>query len=306
MSQQTGTPPPSATGGSSPRAQVARDEAAELGRTTADAGHHVAGVAGEQAAAVANETRRQVQDLLGEARTQATDQARAGQQRATEGLRSLAGELHQMADGGDSHGPASDLAAQAAERIDGLAGWLERHEPGDLLGEVRRYARSRPGTFLLGAAVAGVLAGRLTRGAVDANRDSGPAGGSSQPVSGPVPQQAVPHPAVPYPPVPGQEAPAPYAPPVPAGPPPYAGTPMPPPQMPPPHMPPAQMPPSQMPPPRMPPPGPPGGPGYPPPVRRAEPGRPTSTGPTTVGEYVEEIEQGQPRHELRNDPRDRP
>ncbi len=37
------------------------------------------------------------------------------------------------------------------------------------------FARRRPGAFLLGAALAGVAVGRLTRGAVDAARsDSGP------------------------------------------------------------------------------------------------------------------------------------
>lgn len=324
MSQQTGTDRPTATGAPAPRAEVARDEAEGLGRTAADASRHVAGVAGDQASAVAGEARRQAKDLLGEARTQAGEQARAGQQRAAEGLRSLAGELQEMSSGGDRHGPASDLAAQAAERIDGLAGWLDRHEPGDLLREVRTYARRRPGTFLLGAAVAGVLAGRLTRGAVDAQRDSG---------SGPSPQQA------PYP-VPGGPAGAgpgtvPYASPTPAGPPPHVAPPAPVPLMPPgpPSRPPVSRPPVSQPPmsqppvsqPPMPqhptspppvspppgfPPGPagapagqPGGPGYPPP---AQPGQqPPRPGPSTVGEYVEEIGQGgRPRHELR-DPRDR-
>ena len=45
-----------------------------------------------------------------------------------------------------------------------MASWLENREPGDLLGEVQRFARNKPGTFLLLAAGAGVLAGRLTRG----------------------------------------------------------------------------------------------------------------------------------------------
>lgn len=281
MSQQTGTSPP--TGGQDPRTQVARDEAAQLGRSTADAGGHVAGVASEQASAVAGEARRQAKDLIGEARTQATDQARAGQQRAAEGLRSLAGELHQMADGGDNRGPASDLASQAAGRADDLAGWLDRHEPGDLLGEVRAYARRRPGAFLLGAALAGVVAGRLTRGAVDAERDTGPAPvPAPRPVAPPVPggyvpplpgEQAAPVPGQYAPPVPGEYAPpvpgeyAPpvpgqYAPPIPAGQAPYDA--------------PAA-------PPRMPAPG----------------------GPTTVGEYVRQVEEssGPPRHELRDDPR---
>ena len=47
--------------------------------------------------------------------------------------------------------------------------WLDNHEPSDLLDEVKRFARRRPGAFLALAAAAGVVAGRLTRGAVAAN-----------------------------------------------------------------------------------------------------------------------------------------
>jgi hypothetical protein len=54
--------------------------------------------------------------------------------------------------------------------VQDLAGWLEQREPGELLDEVRALARRKPGTFLLGALAAGVVAGRLTRGAVDATR----------------------------------------------------------------------------------------------------------------------------------------
>ena len=47
--------------------------------------------------------------------------------------------------------------------------WLDNHEPSDLLDEVKRFARRRPATFLALAAAAGVVAGRVTRGAVAAN-----------------------------------------------------------------------------------------------------------------------------------------
>jgi hypothetical protein len=68
-----------------------------------------------------------------------------------------------MADAPEQQGMASDLIRQAAQRSESVASWLENKEPGDLVGEVQRFARNRPGTFLLLAAGAGVLAGRLTR-----------------------------------------------------------------------------------------------------------------------------------------------
>ena len=137
------------------------------------AGQRVADTASEQAAQLSQEARVQARDLFGQAREQIGEQARATQKNATEGLRSLAGELHDMAGGGDRHGPASDLAEAAADRLGELADWLGRREPGELVEEVRRLARRRPGAFLFGAAAAGVLAGRLTRGTVDAKRDTG-------------------------------------------------------------------------------------------------------------------------------------
>jgi hypothetical protein len=179
MSQQIGGYPPASTAGSpagQPTTQVARDEATDVGRTAADAGRQVAGTAAEQAANVAQEVKTQTRDLVGEARGQVQDQARAGQQKATDGIRALSQELREMADGGQQSGTASEIARQAAERADRLADWLGRREPGDLVEEVRSFARRRPGAFLLGAAVAGVVVGRLTRGAVDSARaDSGPA-----------------------------------------------------------------------------------------------------------------------------------
>ena len=174
MTQQTSGYSAAAGSPSDPStADVAREQAGQVGRTAGDAGQRVAGTAAQQAGQVGQEARRQARDLLGQAQGQLNDQARNGQQQAREGLHSLARELREMADGGDRHGPASDLAAQAADKLGELADWLGRREPGDLINEVRALARRRPGAFLLGAAAAGVLAGRLTRGAVDAQRESG-------------------------------------------------------------------------------------------------------------------------------------
>jgi hypothetical protein len=189
MSQQIGGYPPvpatgatgvptGATGaptGQQPTTQVARDEAQDVGRTAADAGRHVAGTAAEQAGNVAQEVKTQARDLVGEARSQVRSQAHSGQQKAADGIRALSQELREMADTGQS-GTVSEVARQAAARVDLAADWLSRREPADLVDELRSFARRRPGAFLLGAALAGVAVGRLTRGAVDAARtDSGSA-----------------------------------------------------------------------------------------------------------------------------------
>ncbi len=170
MTQHTSGSPASAGPPAEPPTTVAREQVGA-------AGQRVAETASDQATQVTREARRQARDLFGQAREQATDQARTTQKHAAEGLRSLAGELHEMAEGGERHGPVSDLAAEAADRLGGFAEWLGGREPGDLVEEVRRLARRRPGAFLFGAAAAGVLAGRLTRGTVDAKRDTGGSAG---------------------------------------------------------------------------------------------------------------------------------
>jgi hypothetical protein len=63
----------------------------------------------------------------------------------------------------------TDLAQEASRRGGAIADWLDTHEPADVLDEVKRFARRRPVAFLALAAAAGVVAGRLTRGAVAAN-----------------------------------------------------------------------------------------------------------------------------------------
>jgi hypothetical protein len=145
---------------------TARAQAAQVGQHAAQEGSQLAGTATDQAKQVAAEARRQARDLVGEARGQLSDQATNQQQKVAGGLRSLAEELAVMAAKGEQSGPATEVAHQVAERARQAAVWLEQREPGDLVSELRRVGRQHPGTFLLGAVIAGVMVGRLTRGAV--------------------------------------------------------------------------------------------------------------------------------------------
>jgi hypothetical protein len=136
-------------------------------------GGEVVGTAAEQAKQVTGEATRQARNLLEEGKGQVADQARQGQQKAAGSLHTLADQLEEMSGKSDSAGMATGVVAQAAERTRGVAYWLEQHEPGDLLTEVRKFARQKPGLFLAGAAFAGILAGRLTRGVVAAQKNEG-------------------------------------------------------------------------------------------------------------------------------------
>ena len=157
----------------SPTTHPVNDQASTTQAAKEQAGN-VASTASEQAKNVAGEAKYQARNLVNETQSQVREQAGAQKDKAAGGLRSLADELRSMVDGtstGQQSGMASDLARQASDKAQDLAGWLESREPGDLLEELRGLARRKPGTFLLGAAVAGVLAGRVTRSAVDVKRD---------------------------------------------------------------------------------------------------------------------------------------
>lgn len=165
----TTTPSPAATedaGGPS-----AKDKAAQTAQAGKQAVGEVAHTATDKAKDVATETKRQARNVMGEAQSQLKDQAATQHRNAVTSLRSLADELQSMSERSEQSGLAGDLVGQAGERAHSVASWLDAREPGDLVDEVRTFARRRPGAFLLGALAAGVVAGRLTRGAVAAHSD---------------------------------------------------------------------------------------------------------------------------------------
>jgi hypothetical protein len=157
-------------------------EAVDQGRQAAG---DVVGTATEQAQQVKQEAVRQARDLMGEAR-QHVDQQVSGQHRnLVDNLRSLSSELGSMVDRSEQSGTATELLGQARQRMDGVADWLDARQPGELVDELKNFARRRPGAFLVGALAAGVVAGRLTRGAVAAHTDQSSSGSGQHSVDNP-------------------------------------------------------------------------------------------------------------------------
>lgn len=161
---------------------VVKDEAERVGGTAAESGRQVAGVAKEEAAHVADEARHQIRDLTDQARQELVDQAHQQKDRTANNLHALSDELRTMADSSDRSGTGAQLVSEAARRTGDAAQWLEHRQPGDLIDEVKSFARRRPGAFLLLAAGGGVLAGRLTRGTAQEQKatQGGSGGGTGQ------------------------------------------------------------------------------------------------------------------------------
>jgi hypothetical protein len=179
-SSEAGAP----SGAESAGAKV-EQQGSQVAKSTAQGGKHVAQTAADQGGQVAREAGRTARGLVGQAQQELRDQAGMQQKRAADGLRMLGDQLRAMTDKSGQPGMAADLVGDASDRAHRAAEWLEHREPGQVVEEVRNFARSHPGAFLVGAAVAGVLAGRLTRNLGQSDGHGGePAAGPAPALSG--------------------------------------------------------------------------------------------------------------------------
>jgi hypothetical protein len=172
--------PADADTGLSSTVETARSEAANVKDTAAEAAAGVKEVAMGEVSNVAEEAKYQTRNLLDQTRSELRAQASNQQSALAAMVKEWASEIGAMASKSQESGPMTDLAYRASRRGGEIARWLDTHEPGDLLEEVKRFARRRPFAFLALAATAGVVAGRVTRGAmantsVDSNTEPTPA-----------------------------------------------------------------------------------------------------------------------------------
>lgn len=147
-------------------ATTAKDEAAQVGHVAAAAATDVASTAKQQAGQVAGEAVNQLKSLTDDARNQASQQASNATEQLSTKVRALAGEMRDLGQGkGDANSTIAGLVQQLADRGEQLADQISARGPGGLVQDLRSYAARKPGTFLLGALAAGVVTGRLVKGA---------------------------------------------------------------------------------------------------------------------------------------------
>jgi hypothetical protein len=134
--------------------------------STTDQAKHAASVASDEAKQVASDVRDQARGLLDETKNQVQDQSRTQRDRLVDTLRTFGDDLDGMAQEGN--GLASGAAREVAQRVRTISERLDGREPSELLDDLRSFARRRPGMFLAGALISGVVVGRLLRGGRDA------------------------------------------------------------------------------------------------------------------------------------------
>ena len=141
-------------------------------RSVNEATSALAEKAGEVGAAVSDEARNVAQDARDHARQMAFEsreslRSEASNQaaRLASTLREIGGQLRSMADTQPGGGVAVDMGRQLADTATRAAHKLETGGVDATLADLKRFARRRPGLFLMGAMGAGFAAGRLLKAA---------------------------------------------------------------------------------------------------------------------------------------------
>lgn len=155
---------------------AARDEGVEVAQHAREAAGQVGSTVAEQAAQVRRETADQARHVVRDVRERVAAEAESQAQRVSKQLGRIADELGEMARSAPSDSMSAGAIRSAADTSRQAARFLDERGAQGLLDSARDYARRKPGTFLLGAAVAGFLVGRVAKSATG--------GGQAQPQQG--------------------------------------------------------------------------------------------------------------------------
>ncbi len=145
-------------------AGAAKDEATGVGSSAAEQAKEVAAQAKDQArsvmASAGDSAWNALQETTAEVRAQADQRTR----QAAEVLRGTTDQFRALAEGRpEEAGPVGEYARQVADQLSQFADRLDEGGIGGLLDDAARFARRRPGLFLVGAAAAGFAVGRFLR-----------------------------------------------------------------------------------------------------------------------------------------------
>jgi hypothetical protein len=167
-------------------ASTAKEQTSEAASTAMEGGRWVASVgaeeaktvaatAADQAAQVANEVGMQARTLVDQSKQQLLTQAQTQTDQIAAKLRELGDQVQALVEGRTQDaGPVADYARQAARSASQFAGRIENRGFDGVIEDVQRFARRKPGTFLLGAALAGFGAARLLRAGAMAGSSARP------------------------------------------------------------------------------------------------------------------------------------
>jgi hypothetical protein len=166
---ETHFPTDSGAGTSSTTKETAKETAAQATTSAKQVASEVTDTAKQQGRQVAGEVGAQARSVVADVRQTVAGQVRTGHGAATDQVRKFADDLGGL-NGGDSDTPAGRIVQQLSQTGHRAADYLQDRGPEGLLDDVQSFARRKPGTFLLAAAAAGFVIGRLGRSTVKAAR----------------------------------------------------------------------------------------------------------------------------------------
>lgn len=146
---------------------AAAEAARTVGTTAKERASEVSSTASEEARAVAGDAKEQAREVIHRSRDELRTQASLQTDRLATTLRDVGDQLRAMSRGETQpNSQVASLTAQLADGVSNTAGRLSDGGYEGALDSVKRFARNRPGMFLLGALGAGFVVGRVVK-AVD-------------------------------------------------------------------------------------------------------------------------------------------
>ena len=162
-------PDDSSNGASSEVAQQAREAGQQVVSEARDAANQVAVQAKDAGMQMAGDARRAAEEQINQRSTMAGERVGI----AAEDARDIAQTLR----GKGREAPAR-FADQAADRMEEFARYLRDADSNRIMSDIRRVGREQPAVIVAGAAVVGVLIGRVVK-ASDPNGSSSGSGAAS-------------------------------------------------------------------------------------------------------------------------------
>ncbi|THA28681.1 hypothetical protein E6R18_27245 [Streptomyces sp. A1277] len=112
---------------------------------------------------MADEARHQAGNVVSDLRQRLLEQGQEQTERLAGTVRQWADDFAGLARNAPGDSPARSLAAQAADRGHRTADYLGKNGLEGLVGDLQGFARRRPGAFLGGAVLTGLLVGRVAK-----------------------------------------------------------------------------------------------------------------------------------------------
>lgn len=156
-------------------AGAAKDQTRDVATAAVGAAGDVVETAAEKVAEVKQEATVQAKNLVTEATTQVRSQAETQTVRLAEGIAGIGDQLRALADGRPEEAESvRQYLQQGADKLGTVADRLQSQGLEGAIDDLQRFARRRPGVFLLGALGLGLGVGRVVRGAQAASQQQAP------------------------------------------------------------------------------------------------------------------------------------